>query len=286
MELNDKQVALVQTKLGRLGITYPELSCDLTDHVCCLIEHDMEAGKSFEESLMLAVKTFGRKNIREIQVETLLRLNLERPYLRAHAFLGALTFLPACLIWNFPGNWGLVVPAEFNLTVGIASVLVMFALFGLAWAHEFPRWSMPVITFVFLLSAYLMGLALPSLTGSWGVLGWRALGPLALTVLTMILLKPGVQPFKTLYLRIIADKSLLLYAIYGALPMAMAFALEEVHFKFDGLVILVLSFLVVLGAYSYLRSINKWQKIAALVLTIMLVMATAISIASHFWMTF
>jgi hypothetical protein len=286
MKLTEKQVALVQMKLERLGITYPELNCDLTDHLCCLVEFDMDAGRSFEESLTLAVKTFGRKNLHEIQVETLELLNREKPYLRLQAFLGALVLLPPCLIWTFPGNWGLVIPAELSLPVGVASVLVMFALFGLAWAHDFPRWSMPVIIFVLLLTAVLMGLAIPSLTGSDKVLGWRALGPLALTVLTMILLKPGTQPFKKLYQHVIADKSLLLYAIYGALPMALAFSLEEVHFRFDGPVLLFLSFLVVLGAYSYLRSIIRWQKIAALVLAILLVMVIAFAIASHFWMQF
>ena len=284
MELSERQVALVLRKLEKLGITYPELNCDLTDHICCLIEHHIETGKSFDLSLTLALKTFGSKNLRNIQAETLLLLNLEKSYLRGHAFLGALTLLPACFIWTFPWNWGLVVPAELSLPVGAASVLVMFALFGLAWAHEFPRWSMPVLTFVLLLSAYLMGLAIPSLTGNREVLGWRALGPLALTVLTMILLKPKAQPFSKLYHRIIADKSLLLYAMYGALPMTLGFSLDEVHFRFDGPVMLLLSCIVVLGAFSYLRSISKWQKIAALVLAILLSMTIAIAVAYIFWM--
>lgn len=286
MDLSEKQVAFVQLKLEKLGVTYPDLNCDLTDHFCCLIEHDMGSGKSFEESLANAVKTFGRKNLRNIQAETLLLLNLEKPYLRGHSFLGALALLPACLIMIFPGNWGLDFIAELSLPVALASVLLLFALFGLAWAHEFPRWSMPVIAFVLLLSAYLVGVAIPSLTGSRAVLGWRALGPLALTVLTMILLKPKAQPFSRLYHRIIADKSLLIYAMYGALPMALGFSLDEVHFKFDGPVVLLLSCLVVLGAYSYLRSINIWQKIAALVLASLLSMTIAIGMASHFWMQF
>jgi hypothetical protein len=286
MELSEKQVALVQLKLEKLGITYPGLNCDLTDHICCMIEHDMESGKSFELSLTIAMNTFGNKNLRNIQAETLLLLHLEKSYLRGHAILGAFALLPACLIWTFPGNWGLDFIAGLSLPVGAVSVLVMFALLGLAWAHEFPRWSMPVLTFVLLSSAYLMGVAIPSLTGSREVLGWRALGPLTLTVLTMILLKPKFQPFSELYNRIVADKSLLFYGLYGALPMAIGFALEEVHFKFDGPIMLLLTFLVVLGAYSYLRRVNKWQKIAALVLASLLSMSIAKAMASHFWMQF
>lgn len=286
MELSEKQVALVQLKLEQSGINYPELCCDLTDHICCMIEHDMEGGKSFELSLTIALKIFGRKYLRNIQAETLLLLNIEKPYVRSHAILGALALLPACLIWTFPGNWGYDFISEFSLPMGVASVLLMFALFGLAWAHEFPRWSMPVITFVLLLSAYMMGVAIPSLTGSREVLGWRALGPLALTVLTMILLKPYNHPFSKLYHYIVADKSLIIYALYGALPMALGFSLDEVHFRFDGPVMLLLSCIVVLGAYSYLRSISKWQKTAALFLAAVLAMSIALALASRFWMKF
>jgi len=286
MELSEKQVELVQLKLGKLGVTYPELHSDLTDHICCMIEQDMKSGKSFDLSFTIAFKTFGSKNLRNIQAETLLLLNLEKSYLRGQAILGALALLPASLVWTFPGNWGLDFINALSLPVGAVSLLVMFALFGLAWAHDFPRWSMPVLTFVLLFSAYLMGVAIPSLTGSNEVLGWRALGPVALTVLTLILLKPKAKPFSKLYHHIMADKTLVAYAMYGALPMALGFRMDEVHYKFDGPVMLVLSCLVVLGAYSYLRSENKWQKLVALVLASLLSIAIALAMTSTFWMQF
>lgn len=53
--IEETRLELVRSYLICNGITSQDLQDDLLDHFCCVIEENMEAGKSFDESLSGAI---------------------------------------------------------------------------------------------------------------------------------------------------------------------------------------------------------------------------------------
>ncbi|MGB0403481.1 MAG: hypothetical protein ACPGEG_05240 [Salibacteraceae bacterium] len=73
--LDQHQVNQVNDALVEQGIGYDELRQDLLDHICCMIEQEINRDKSFEMCLENALETFGKENFKVIEESTLYLLN-------------------------------------------------------------------------------------------------------------------------------------------------------------------------------------------------------------------
>jgi hypothetical protein len=76
--LSDEQIKTVREWLNNEGVDREDLACDMLDHLCCLIEHHMEAGDPFERACRKTFESFvpatGIKSIQlEIQIPSLLK---------------------------------------------------------------------------------------------------------------------------------------------------------------------------------------------------------------------
>lgn len=73
--LSENQIDYINDVLINHGIGYDELRHDLLDHVCCMIEKELNNSKGFEVCLEEALQTFGKENFKVIQESTLYLLN-------------------------------------------------------------------------------------------------------------------------------------------------------------------------------------------------------------------
>ena len=67
-QLSHKQSQLIQWYILKNGVTSAELREDLFDHICSLVESEMESGKDFDKALRFVLAKFG--SLRAIQIRT------------------------------------------------------------------------------------------------------------------------------------------------------------------------------------------------------------------------
>lgn len=73
--LSERQIDTINDLLLENGVKYDELRNDLLDHICCIVEEEVETGRSFGVSLDHALDQFGLENFKLIQESTMYLLN-------------------------------------------------------------------------------------------------------------------------------------------------------------------------------------------------------------------
>ncbi len=70
-ELTLRNIEEISRDVGRQEITFAHLREELTDHICCDVEYEMQKGLSFAEAYPVIKRKLGSRRLREIQEETL-----------------------------------------------------------------------------------------------------------------------------------------------------------------------------------------------------------------------
>ena len=68
--LTDQQVEYILDDIRRNGIETEDLQLNLLDHICCIIEQNMQEGDQFEQVYRETIVQFYETNLKEIEVET------------------------------------------------------------------------------------------------------------------------------------------------------------------------------------------------------------------------
>ena len=119
--LSDKQIDFILNDIRARGIEMEGLQENLLDHVCCIIEQNLEANGDFESFYQKTIATFYKDALWEIEEETLLLLTFKNYYT-----------MKKIMIWS-----GVV--SVFTLTFGIffkfmhwpgASLLLVSGILG------------------------------------------------------------------------------------------------------------------------------------------------------------
>jgi len=135
MELTTDQIAFIAQDIQERGITMDELTEDLVDHICCVIENGSNA--DFHSAYHEALETFGKNGFRKIQNETNVLLTLKREIIMKKTMY-SLGYIAACLsttgllfkLQHWPG-------AAIMLTVGI--VLLNFGFLPIYFYSWYKR---------------------------------------------------------------------------------------------------------------------------------------------------
>ncbi len=115
----------IRTDLISRGLTCDRLIDDLLDHVCCMVEEDMNAGRDFDSSYDRVLESIGDKQLQELQHQTLLNLDKKFQRMKNFTYLFGLTSALLTIIGAFfkkmhwPG-------AGILITVGIGLVVLVF----------------------------------------------------------------------------------------------------------------------------------------------------------------
>jgi hypothetical protein len=180
---------------------------------------------------------------------------------------GRLDFLYR-LLWTDVIRYA-VSPAIFYLVL-LGGLLV-------AWRKDFPRWSYPYV-----------GWLLVFLVFGFGVSGfddpylYRIWGPLLVTLLLAVLLRPSAEPLRALYHGWRGDWSLSCFAMLGPLEFMVIAGYDEMpgpRVLFESLS----AALLVLGALAYLRARRRAGRVAGLILGGGLGSALTMSALSYYW---
>ena len=78
--LSDKQIDYILNDIGARGVEMESLQQNLVDHVCCIIEQNLEVNGDFENFYQKTIQTFYKDALWEIEEETLLLLTYKNYY--------------------------------------------------------------------------------------------------------------------------------------------------------------------------------------------------------------
>lgn len=70
-ELKDEQVEFIWADIRKRGVFTESLAENLLDHICCFLEEQPDDGRPFAEMYKLALNSFGKNGLQEVQDETL-----------------------------------------------------------------------------------------------------------------------------------------------------------------------------------------------------------------------
>lgn len=280
MTLSELQVRKVEHYLRNNGIENKSILGDFLDHVCCMIEQQMDTGLSFEESLTSVSDKFPASEIKNIELFTLKILNMETSFSSHTSLLATIPFGLFGIAWAF-SNSGLSIPNFIEMLLFIAAIISMFALLCVGWVKDFPRWSFPAIGFCLLFSSFFMMVTIPNFSDN--LLGFWAWTPLLISLVICLMFKPSVVPIKKLFNKIKEEPALLLFALYGFAPFFVSLFCDETHSVWMILVALLSTLILSLGLYFFLRSDKKIIRIISIVISGLLALALTFSASYFYW---
>jgi hypothetical protein len=135
--LSDKQIDYILNDIGARGVEMESLQQNLLDHVCCIIEQNLEANGDFENFYQKTIQTFYKDELWEIEEETLLLLTYKNYYTMKKIMINsgifsASTFFAGSIfkIMHWPGSGPLIILAM------LASSFIFLPLFFLFKKNE------------------------------------------------------------------------------------------------------------------------------------------------------
>lgn len=78
--LTEQQIDYILRDISARGVEMEDLQYNLLDHVCCIIEQNLEEGGDFERFYASTIQTFYTKELKEIEEETLHLLTFKNYY--------------------------------------------------------------------------------------------------------------------------------------------------------------------------------------------------------------
>ena len=252
----DDNLDRIERDLVNRGLTYDRLMEDLLDHVCCLVEENMNDGDDFESSYDRVLDSIGDKQLPEIQHQTLLNLDNKFQSMKKFTYLSGLTSVlliiaGAFFKWmHFPG-------AGVIFTVGIVlAVLAFLPLYFFTSYREQVEKKNPIY--------YLFGYITLSmmLTGVlFKIMHWPGAGILITLGIVLIVLVILPFYFVTSY-RSQVEKKNPLYPIVGYITLALILAgalFKIMHWPGAGIMIEVGIGFVILG-FTPLYLVGAFQR--------------------------
>lgn len=132
-QLKDQHIDFILNDISARGVTIEDLQYNLLDHICCVIENNLEENGDFENFYKRTVQTFFKKELKEIEDETISLIIFKHYYTMKKAMIISGTvsaiFFTQGLIFKFmhwPGA-----SAGIVLGIGILSLIFLPLMFVL-----------------------------------------------------------------------------------------------------------------------------------------------------------
>jgi hypothetical protein len=117
MKLSPEQIVAIQRRVESSSIRIQTLKDDIIDHLCCVVEDQLDKGKNFERSLEAAVCELAPGGFDEIQRETIFLLSSTKiiAMKKFMYLIGLLSAMSFVLGWTFGMmHW----PGATELSIG------------------------------------------------------------------------------------------------------------------------------------------------------------------------
>jgi hypothetical protein len=79
--ITEQQIEYILNDIRRNGIEMEDLQLNLLDHICCMAEHNLKDGDDFEHFYKTTIKQFYKKELKEIEVETIQLLTFKNYFM-------------------------------------------------------------------------------------------------------------------------------------------------------------------------------------------------------------
>jgi hypothetical protein len=212
---------------------------------------------------------------------------------------GAAT-LAGTLLFLVTGMWLVlsVVPAGWGLPTWLSTAadhwflgwLLLPALgVVVGYCLNFPRWSYPYVGLQLIMSLYMTNVSTPGLRilgytfprhFLWGWLAWI---PLFVAIGAGLLITRSLRPLGRFFTNLGGDATQLSFAFFGFFPLLILIAFDEVTDFFSLPWIALLSALMVLIAWLYMRQVDIPQRTAVLAGGLALLLAGTIVGTYMYW---
>ncbi|MBP6658999.1 MAG: hypothetical protein KA284_14155 [Bacteroidia bacterium] len=124
--LSEKQIDFILDDIRRNGVELEDLQSNLLDHICCIIELELEENGDFEQFYFSTIKKFYKNELREIEEETISLLTFKNYYVMKKTMLVsgvvAASFLTLGIILKFLHMPG----ASLGIVLGIGLISFVF----------------------------------------------------------------------------------------------------------------------------------------------------------------
>ena len=124
LSLTEEQITFIENDIRVRGITSPDLSIDLLDHICCLIENELDEYRNFDTVYQQTLLLFGEKGLKEIQDETNRLLTFKHYYfmnttMKISGYVSSVMILIGSIfkIQHWPGANIMILSGVFFLSV-------------------------------------------------------------------------------------------------------------------------------------------------------------------------
>lgn len=280
MALSKEQVNIVRNYIKESKIETKFILNDFLDHICCLIEDKMNDNTSFEDSLNYAINKISILEIKKTELLTLKTLNMETYFSKRTSLLATIPFILFTISWVFT-NPTIKIPLFIESLLFFSSIISMFVLFGIGWIKNFPRWSLPSIGFCLLISLFLMNVKIPKVSSE--LLGIWAWLPFAITLLICVVIKPSIEPLKSIKNKIVDSPSLILFSLYGISPFIAFLLTDEISSPLLTPIIIITMLFLIVGLFLYLKSKEKHIRVVSITLSFVLAISTVMIFCNYYW---
>ncbi|MCD6018024.1 MAG: hypothetical protein K0S53_1145 [Bacteroidetes bacterium] len=187
--ISDTQIDYILNDISARGVEMESLQQNLLDHVCCIIEQNLEADGDFESFYQKTIKTFYKDVLWEIEEETLLLLTYKNYYTMKKIMIFSGIFSAAAMIFgiffkfmHWPGAGVFII-----LGIGTSS-LVFLPLLFLLKVKDSQQAKDKIILGFGILSGILLSLSILFKVMHWPysmILGYSAIISLGLILLPL-----------------------------------------------------------------------------------------------------
>lgn len=197
-QLSNKQIDYILNDICARGVEMESLQLNLHDHVCCIIEQNLEENGDFESFYQKTIKTFYKDELWEIEEETLLLLTYKNYYAMKKIMITSGTFSAATMIlgilfkfMHWPGASVLLI-----LGIGTSSLIFLPLLFILK-SKDRQQTKDKIILAFGVLSGILLSLSILFKIMHWPysmILGYSAVISLGLILLPLFFITGIKKP--------------------------------------------------------------------------------------------
>ena len=124
--LTDQQIDFILNDISARGVEMESLQQDLLDHICCIIEQQLEANGDFERFYETTIKTFYKKELREIEEETISLLTNKNYYAMKKIMIASGIISAALLTMGIVLKFLHQPGASFGIVVGVTVFSFLF----------------------------------------------------------------------------------------------------------------------------------------------------------------
>ena len=186
-KISEQQIDYILHDIGARGVEMEDLQLNLLDHICCIIEKELEASGDFEQFYAATIRKFYKGELREIEDETISLLTNKNYYVMKKVMIFSGLFSAAVFIMGIVLKFMHAPGASFGIVVGITTMsLIFLPLMFLLKAKEQQKSKDKLLMGLGTLSAILMSLSILFLVMHWPgalYLGYATVGILGLLFL-------------------------------------------------------------------------------------------------------